>query len=41
MLLGKPVIATRYSGNLDFHDDGNSLLVDYDPGPGRILGAAI
>jgi glycosyltransferase involved in cell wall biosynthesis len=28
MLLGKPVIATRYSGNLDFMDDGNSLLVD-------------
>jgi GT2 family glycosyltransferase/glycosyltransferase involved in cell wall biosynthesis len=27
MLLGKPVIATRYSGNLDFMDDGNSLLV--------------
>jgi glycosyltransferase involved in cell wall biosynthesis len=29
MLLGKPVIATRYSGNLDFMDDENSLLVDY------------
>ncbi|GEO98938.1 glycosyltransferase [Methylobacterium haplocladii] len=29
MLLGKPVIATRYSGNLDFMDDGNSLLVDF------------
>ena len=29
MLLGKPVIATRYSGNLDFMDDQNSLLVDY------------
>ncbi|WP_419759659.1 glycosyltransferase [Acidisoma sp.] len=28
MLLGKPVIATRYSGNLSFMDDGNSLLVD-------------
>lgn len=28
MLLGKPVIATRYSGNLDFMDDRNSLLVD-------------
>jgi glycosyltransferase involved in cell wall biosynthesis len=28
MLLGKPVIATRYSGNLDFMDDNNSLLVD-------------
>ncbi|WP_322042773.1 glycosyltransferase [Paraburkholderia sp. J67] len=29
MLLGKPVVATRYSGNLDFMDDSNSLLVDY------------
>lgn len=29
MLLGKPVIATRYSGNVDFMDDTNSLLVDY------------
>lgn len=29
MLLGKPVIATRFSGNLDFMDDENSLLVDY------------
>jgi glycosyltransferase involved in cell wall biosynthesis len=29
MLLGKPVIATRYSGNLDFMDDANSLLVDF------------
>jgi GT2 family glycosyltransferase/glycosyltransferase involved in cell wall biosynthesis len=28
MLLGKPVIATRYSGNLEFMDDSNSLLVD-------------
>ena len=28
MLLGKPTVATRYSGNLDFMDDGNSLLVD-------------
>jgi glycosyltransferase involved in cell wall biosynthesis len=28
MLLGKPVIATRYGGNLDFMDDNNSLLVD-------------
>jgi glycosyltransferase involved in cell wall biosynthesis len=28
MYLGKPVIATRYSGNLDFMDDENSLLVD-------------
>jgi len=29
MYLGKPVIATGYSGNLDFMDDQNSLLVDY------------
>ncbi|TCZ52612.1 glycosyltransferase [Roseicella aquatilis] len=30
MLLGKPVIATGYSGNLDFMNAGNSLLVDYE-----------
>ena len=29
MLLGKPVIATAYSGNLDFMHAGNSWLVDY------------
>jgi glycosyltransferase involved in cell wall biosynthesis len=29
MLLGKPVIATGYSGNVDFMDNSNSLLVDY------------
>ena len=29
MYLGKPVIATGYSGNLDFMDRANSLLVDY------------
>jgi glycosyltransferase involved in cell wall biosynthesis len=28
MWLGTPAIATRYSGNLDFMDDENSLLVD-------------
>ena len=28
MAYGKPVIASRYSGNLDFMDDTNSLLVD-------------
>jgi glycosyltransferase involved in cell wall biosynthesis len=28
MWLGKPVIATRYSGNLDFMSDQNSYLVD-------------
>ena len=29
MLLGKPVIATAYSGNMDFMTAENSLLVDY------------
>ncbi|MBX3400269.1 MAG: glycosyltransferase family 4 protein [Gemmataceae bacterium] len=29
MLLGKPVIATGYSGNLDFMTSENSYLVDY------------
>jgi glycosyltransferase involved in cell wall biosynthesis len=29
MFLGKPVIATGYSGNLDFMTDDNSLLVDH------------
>lgn len=29
MLLGKPVIATGYSGNLDFMSPANSYLVDY------------
>jgi hypothetical protein len=29
MLLGKPVIATGYSGNLAFMDRDNSILVDY------------
>jgi hypothetical protein len=29
MWAGKPVIATRYSGNLDFMNDENSYLVDY------------
>ncbi len=28
MWLGTPTIATRYSGNLDFMDDDNSLLID-------------
>ena len=35
MYLGKPVIATRYSGNLDFMDDDNSLLVDFSMIPLR------
>lgn len=30
MLLGKPVVATGYSGNLDFMTPANSYLVDYD-----------
>ena len=30
MLMGKPVIATGYSGNLDFMNRENSLLVDYE-----------
>jgi GT2 family glycosyltransferase/glycosyltransferase involved in cell wall biosynthesis len=33
MLLGKPVIATRYSGNLEFMDDSNSLLVECEVRP--------
>ena len=30
MLLGKPTIASGYSGNLDFMDKGNSYLVDFE-----------
>jgi glycosyltransferase involved in cell wall biosynthesis len=30
MLMAKPVIATGYSGNLDFMNQPNSLLVDYE-----------
>ncbi len=30
MALGKPVVATGYSGNLDFMDEHNSLLVPYE-----------
>ena len=29
MYLGKPVIATGYSGNLDFMNPANACLVDY------------
>ena len=29
MLMGKPVIGTNYSGNVDFMDESNSLLVPY------------
>jgi glycosyltransferase involved in cell wall biosynthesis len=38
MLLGKPVIATRYGGNLDFMSDRDSWLVDFELvpiGPGN------
>ena len=31
MACGKPVIASRCSGNLEFMNEGNSLLVDVDP----------
>ena len=30
MLMGKPVIATNFSGNVDFMNENNSLLVPYD-----------
>jgi glycosyltransferase involved in cell wall biosynthesis len=30
MYLGKPVIATGYSGNLDFMTNDNSCLIDYE-----------
>ena len=33
MINGKPVIATRYSGNLDFMSDENSYLVSHQPRP--------
>ncbi len=32
MAVGKPVIATGYSGNLDFMNSANSYLVDYEIG---------
>ncbi len=32
MALGKPTIATGYSGNLDFMTPENSYLVEYEPG---------
>jgi glycosyltransferase involved in cell wall biosynthesis len=35
MLLGKPVVATGWSGNTDFMDRGNSVLVDYRLAPAR------
>lgn len=35
MALGKPVIATGWSGNLDFMNDGNSALVSYSLVPVR------
>ena len=33
MLLGKPVLATGYSGNVDFMTAENSYLVDYAMAP--------
>ena len=33
MALGKPVIATAYSGNMEFMNEDNSLLVDYSLTP--------
>jgi glycosyltransferase involved in cell wall biosynthesis len=33
MAMGKPVVATAYSGNLDFMTPGNSYLVDYEITP--------
>ena len=33
MLLGKPVVATAYSGNLDFMRPENAYLVDYELTP--------
>lgn len=33
MLLGKPVIATGWSGNLEFMNDRNSVLVSWAPAP--------
>ncbi len=30
MLMGKPVIATNFSGNVDFMDESNSVLVPYE-----------
>lgn len=35
MYLGKPVIATRYSSNLEFMNDENSYLIDYKLTPIR------
>ena len=32
MFLGKPTIATNYSGNTEFMNNDNSYLVDYKPG---------
>jgi glycosyltransferase involved in cell wall biosynthesis len=35
MWLGKPVIATRYSGNVDFMDDTCAAMLDYQLVPVR------
>lgn len=36
MALGKPCIATAYSGNMDFQTSENSYLVPYSLGPARV-----
>lgn len=36
MALGVPVIATGWSGNVDFMSDGDSMLVDYDLVPVKV-----
>jgi len=33
MLLGKPVIATAYRGNIEFMNEANHLLVSYEKVP--------
>ena len=35
MLLGKPVVATGWSGNTDFMDDTNAVPVSYRLAPSR------
>jgi hypothetical protein len=33
MMIGNPTIGTRFSGNLEFMNDSNSFLIDYQPEP--------
>jgi glycosyltransferase involved in cell wall biosynthesis len=37
MMLGKPVIATGWSGNMDFMNEDNSMLVDFELVPSRVV----